>query len=109
MGEYGHNKKKVVFYSTDKAHADMKIRLKFDGLSQSSFFRGVIEGYINKDSAINDFVDRLKEKESAQGAAKRKETKRLLQKGKTAVDEFGLDDIDVESIFDIIAKEHPEL
>ncbi len=109
MTEYGHTKKKVVFYSTDKAHADMKIRLKFDGLTQSSFFRGVVDGYVNKDPAINDFIDRLKEKEQSQGNTKRKETTRLLKKGQEVTEKFGLDDSDVESIFDIIAKEHPEI
>ena len=109
MAEYGHNRKKVVFYSTDKIHADMKIRLKYDGLTQSSFFRGIMEGYINKDTAINDFIDRLKEKEGTQGATKRKKTKKMLADGEKTTALFGLDEQDVENIFDIIEKEHPEL
>jgi hypothetical protein len=109
MAEYGHNRKKVVFYSTDKIHADMKIRLKYDGLTQSSFFRGIMEGYINKDPAINDFIDRLKEKESAQGVTKRKRTKKTLAEAEKTTALFGLDEQDVENIFDIIEKEHPEL
>ena len=109
MTEYGHNRKKVVFYSTDKAHADMKIRLKYDGLTQSNFFRGIIAGYINKDPAINDFIDRLKEELGTQGARKRKQTVRLLEHGEEVSSKFGLGDADVENIFDIIEKEHPEL
>jgi hypothetical protein len=107
--EYGHNRKKVVFYSTDKAHADMKLRLKYDGLTQSSFFRGMIDGYINKDPAINDFIDRLKEKEQVQGAAKREHSNRLLQEGARTKNNFGLDETELENIFDIIEKEHPEI
>ena len=109
MAEYGHNRKKVVFYSTDKAHADMKIRLKYDGLTQSSFFRGVVEGYINKDPAISDFIDRLKEGLSMQGASRRQQSSRLTQQGTEAASKFGLGDAEVEDIFDIIQKEHPEL
>ena len=109
MTEQGHTRKKVVFYSTDKAHADMKLRLKYDGLTQSSFFRGVIDGYINKDPSINDFIDRLKETASTQGKSKRKETKKLLRKGEEVAKKFGLDENEVDSIFDIIEKEHPEL
>ena len=109
MPEYGHNRKKVVFYSTDKAHADMKLRLKYDGLSQSSFFRGVVAGYINKDPSINDFVDRLKEKEMSQGTTKRKQSRKLLKQGEEVSSAFGLGEEEVENIFDIIEKEHPEL
>jgi len=109
MAEYGHNKKKVVFYSTDKDHADMKIRLKYDGLTQSSFFRGIIQGYINKDPAISDFIDRLKEDLSVQGAAKRRQSNQLTQEGTEVSSKFGLGEAEVENIFDIIQKEHPEL
>ena len=109
MAEYGHSRKKVVFYSTDKTHAEMKIRLKYDGLTQSSFFRGIMEGYINKDPAINDFIDRLKEKEDSHGVTKRKKTKKMLADGERTKTLFGLDKQDVENIFDIIEKEHPEL
>lgn len=109
MAEYGHNKKKVVFYSTDKAHADMKVRLKYDGLTQSSFFRGIVKGYVNKDPAISDFIDRLKEELLIQGASKRQQSNRLMQQGEEASSKFGLGDTEVEDIFDIIQKEHPEL
>ena len=109
MAEYGHNRKKLVFYSTDKTHADMKVRLKYDGLTQSGFFRGIVEGYINKDPAINDFIDRLKEELSTQGASKRQQSNRLTQQGEEISSKFGLGDSEVEDIFDIIQKEHPEL
>jgi len=109
MAEYGHNRKKIVFYSTDKIHADMKIRLKYDGLTQSKFFRSLVEGYINKDPAINDFIDRLKTEEETQSVAKRKKTRKMLADGEKTAALFGLNEQDLENIFDIIEKEHPEL
>ena len=75
MAEYGHSRKKVVFYSTDKTHAEMKIRLK----------------------------------EDSHGVTKRKKTKKMLADGERTKTLFGLDKQDVENIFDIIEKEHPEL
>ena len=47
---YGTREKKIVFNDTDKRHADLKIRLQHDDLSQSEFFRAMITGYIEKDS-----------------------------------------------------------
>lgn len=107
--EYGHNRKKVVFYSTDKIHADLKIRLKYDGITQSAFFRGIMQGYIDKDPLINEFIDFLKTKEGGQGIQKRKQTRKLFEQGGDVATKFGLGDDEVESIFDIIEKEHPEL
>jgi len=34
---------------------------------------------------------------------------KLLEKGKKTEKDFGLTDVDVENIFDIIAEEHPDL
>ena len=107
--EYGHKRKKIVFYSTDKIHADMKIRLKYDGLTQSSFFRGLITGYVEKDPALVDFIDRLKEELGAQGVTKRRDSKRLLDPAQEVESKFGLNEREVEDIFDIIEKENPEL
>jgi len=107
--EYGHNKKKIVFYSTDKAHAEMKVRLKYDGLTQSSFFRGLIAGYVDKDEAIVDFIDRLKGDLGAQSNAKRKDSQRLLKTAQGVKNKFGLNEEEVEDIFDIIERENPEI
>ena len=52
MPEYGKNLKKVVFADTDKRHADLKIRLRYDGLTQLQFFQSIVTGYIEKDPRI---------------------------------------------------------
>ncbi len=54
--EYGDNTKKIVFYDTDKRHADLRIRLQYDEMSQNEFFRALITGYIKKDSRITSYI-----------------------------------------------------
>ena len=49
---YGKDTKKVVFYENEKKHADFKIRLNYDNLSQSEFFRAIISGYIEQDEDL---------------------------------------------------------
>ena len=44
--------KKIVFDDTDIRHAQLRIRLQNDGLSQAEFFRAMITGYIEKDKNI---------------------------------------------------------
>ena len=51
------NTKKIVFYDTDHSHAELKVRLKQDGISQSEFFRSVMTGYIIKKG--NETMDKL--------------------------------------------------
>ena len=102
--------KKVVFYDTDKRHADLKIRLHYDGLTQAGFFRGMVTGYLDKDPAIIDFIQRLKDTNNVQSVKKRRESNRLLEVGDETKKKFSLlEDDEVESIFDIIEKEFPEL
>ena len=106
----GPSNKKIVFYDTDKRHADLKIRLHYDGLTQASFFRSMVSGYLDKDPAIVDFIQRIKESKNIQSVKKRKETSKLIEAGEDTKNKFSLlGDDEVESIFDIIEKEFPEL
>ncbi len=103
-------KKKVVFYDTDKRHADLKIRLHYDGLTQSHFFRSMITGYLEKDAAMMDYITRLKESDGIHSVKKRKDSESLIEKGEVLKNKFAIfEDSEVENIFDLIEKEHPDL
>lgn len=106
----GETTKKVVFYDTDKRHANLKIRLHYDGLTQAGFFRAMVTGYLDKDPAIIDFIQRLKNDNGIQSIKKRRGSEELLQKGEETERKFSLlEDDEVENIFDMIEKEFPEL
>ena len=64
--KYGREGKKVVFYDTDKRHAELKIRLKYDQLTQAEFFRTLISGYLAKDKDILAFLHRYIQDEGKQ-------------------------------------------
>lgn len=103
-------KKKVVFYDTDKRHADLKIRLHYDGLTQSYFFRSIITGYLEKDAAVMDYITRLKQADGIHSIKKRKDSESLIEKGEVVKNKFAIfEDSEVENIFDLIEKEHPDL
>ena len=42
------NRKKIMFYDSEKRQADLRIRLRYDGMNQSHFFRAMISGYLEK-------------------------------------------------------------
>tara|TARA_Y100000114_G_scaffold156733_1_gene185011 strand:+ start:2011 stop:2352 length:342 start_codon:yes stop_codon:yes gene_type:complete len=102
-------RKKFMFYDTEKRQTDLRVRLKYDGMNQSHFFRAMISGYLEKDENILNYLDSYKEKNKIQGINKRKVSKKLLKDGEKTKDVFALDDGDIENIFDIIAEEHPDL
>ena len=110
-------RKKFMFYDTGKRQADLRIRLRYDGMNQSHFFRVMISGYLEKNeligfegaTALVDYLDNYKKQHQIQSVPKRQKSMKLLEKGKKNEKDFGLTDVDVESIFDIIAEEHPDL
>ena len=104
-GSYGANTKKIVFTDTDHRHAQFLIRLNHDGLKQSQFFRAIITAYINSDVRIQEYIDEV----TNFSLKKKQKSKRLRAKGHATASDFGLQDSEIESIFDLIEEEYPEL
>jgi len=103
------DKKKIVFYEVAKTQADLKIKLNYEGLTQSSFFRMMIQGYLQDDDRILEFLEKHKEKYKIQSSVKRNKNKNIRQQKKQEIRKFSLDGDDIEDIFDLIAEEHPDL
>ena len=103
--EYGKNLKRIVFTDTDHRHAQLVVKLKNDGITQAKFFRSLITGYLDGDSRLVEFV-----RENGKLSIQRKnKIQKLEEKGKALVQELGLDEEQVEDIFDMIAEEFPDL
>ena len=105
--KYGKTDKKILFYDTDKRHAELKIKLQYDGLGQSEFFRALVTGYLEEDPSITDFVDSYKENDGRQSKRQQQVTKKETEQGREILKTFAADEL--ETIFDIIEKENPEL
>ena len=103
--DYGKLNKRIVFTENDYRHAQLIIRLRSDGLRQSDFFRHIVSGYVSGDERIQTFVDDIKE----QSIKRKEKSKKLRKKGSKAMKDLGLNDSEVENIFDLLAQEHPEL
>ena len=101
--------KQVCFEDFDKKHADLKIRLHYDGLRQNEFFRLMMRKYINKDESMMAIIDDYKEQKGNQSIKNRNKSKQLIDKGRELEADFALDSEEVENIFDLLEKEYPEL
>ena len=52
--------KRIVFTDTTKRQADFRIRLGYDGMTQSEFFRAMISGYLEQDRNLLDYIEKYK-------------------------------------------------
>ena len=109
MSVYGEAGKKIVFYDSEKNHAELKIRLHYDGLTQSAFFREVVAGYVSQDENIVKFIQEVKERSDTQSKKKMKKISKMNKAKKQTVQKFALDESEIENIFDILEEECPEL
>ena len=109
MSDYGKRDKRISFMDTDKRSADLMIRLKHDGLTKTKFFREILTGYLEKDVAIVEFIERLKENQDIQSKSQSKIVKDADAKEIKNKKKFGLKDKEIENIFDLLEKEHPDL
>ena len=49
---YGKEEKKITFADTDQRHAELRLKLRRDGISQVDFFKSMVTGYIDNDPNI---------------------------------------------------------
>jgi len=104
------NKRKYVFYGKEEYLAEFKLRMEFHDLSQSEFLRACVEAVVAKEGLIEDFIEEYKEKKDKGKQKKmRKKIRQERNNAEELVAKLGLDDSEIENIFDIIAQEHPEL
>lgn len=103
--------KQILFLETEKRHADLKVKLKTYGITQSEFIRGCISGLINDDEQfLPYFFKLLEEKSYIKSAKNRNKNKEMINKGlNTLKEDFTIGDSEIENIFDIIEKDHPDL
>ena len=102
-------RKKFMFYDTEKRQADLRIKLQHDGMTQSTFFRVMISGYLENDEYIIDFINRFQEKYKMRGKHKIKKTRRLINQGEELKKKFNIDQDEIEDIFDLVEEEGPTL
>ncbi len=103
--EYGKDEKKIVFADTDKRHADLKIRLRYDGITQVQFFQALITGYIDKDPRVMEYIQSVKAELAKHGKKRIKKSYSLYQDGEESKKLFKLTEEETEELFDIIAQE----
>ena len=100
-----HNPQKVVkfvFSAYEKLSADLKIRLRYDNLSQTKFFAGIVSLYLENDKDMMRVIEKVKINKRAMGKTKLKRSKQDIEKGENTMKQIGLSESDRQHIYDMI-------
>lgn len=101
--------KRVIIKVPGTNHAEFKIRLNYDSLTQTAFFRAMMEGYISQDSSIVDYIERYKEDTGKQSRHRKKVVQKNIQDKKSTSRSFAIDADELSDLYDLVEKEFPEL
>jgi hypothetical protein len=106
-----HQPKKVVkfvFSAYEKLSADLKIRLRYDNLSQTRFFAGIVKLYLENDEDMIKVIYKVKRNTQAMGKNKLKSSENDIRKGNQIMEQLGITDTDKDNIFDMIELNRSE-
>lgn len=101
--------KRVIIKLQEKQHADFKILLNYDELTQTSFFRAIADGYIRRDDLIVSYIEKYKDTHGLQSKHKKKKRKDAEQERKQVIKNHALDVSEIDQLYDLVEKEFPEL
>lgn len=107
--KYAKDTKKFTFYAKDNLHAEFKIRMQHHSLTQSELLRACVQAVVDKDPVMETFIDDYKERTNKQSKKQRSKIKKDLEQSEEILNDFGIGDGEIDSIFDLIAREHPEI
>jgi hypothetical protein len=103
------NFKRIHFYADKDAHIRFRTSLEKHNMTMSEFLRACCEAVSEDDRSMIDFLNSYKEKSEKHSKKKSKILKKDLEKSDNLLEDLGIDENDIESLFDFIADQHPEI
>ena len=101
---YGQEEKKITFADTDKRHAELRLKLRRDGISQVDFFKSMVTGYINNDPNILMYITKVKQERNKIGKKKIERQNKDIEQGNQTLRDLGITDQDIDFVFDLIER-----
>jgi hypothetical protein len=106
-----HDPKKIVrfvFSTFEKTSADLKLRLRYDNLSQVKFFAGIVKLYLENDPDMIRVLYKVKSQAQVMGKKKLKRSVEDIGEGLDIMESLGITKKDKENIFDMIEMDLKE-
>jgi len=107
--EYGWLNRRVyptLYYdSTDSIYVNLIMRLEYEKLTKTEFFRAVVDGFINDNPHMVSFIEEYKENREIDSKRSRRMIRKERDKAQEVNERFALSPEDIENIFDLIGGE----
>jgi 3-deoxy-D-arabino-heptulosonate 7-phosphate (DAHP) synthase len=100
---------KIQFYANKDAHIRFRVSLEEHNMTMSEFLRACCNAITENDEQMLQFIDSYKESSEKHSKRNNKITKKDLQTGDSILKDLGIEEEDIESLFDFIADQHPEI
>ena len=101
--------RKIQFYANKDAHIRFRASLEKHNMTMSEFLRACCNAITEDDKDMLSFIDSFKESSEKHTKRNRKITKKDLKIGDSILNDLGIGEEDIESLFDFIADQHPEI
>lgn len=95
----------LYYDSTDSAYVKLIMKLEYEKLTKTEFFRAVANGFVNDDKNMTAFIEEYKESKQIDNKRSRRMIKKEREKARDIDRKFGLTTEDIENIFDLIGSE----
>ena len=102
-----NNGKKLVFNIDEDIHARFKIALFYDRMGQSTFIKHIIAGYLTNNKHLRNFIDEILAEKLSK--AKKRNRARDRKEENQTINDFALNEQEIQNIFDLIESENPDL
>ena len=107
--EYGQLNRRVyptLYYdSTDTVYVNLIMKLEYEKLTKTEFFRALVDGFIGDNKHINAFIEEYKENKQIDNKSNRKMIRKEREEADDVDRRFALSPEDIENIFDLIELE----
>jgi len=95
--------------SQDSVYVRMIMKLEYEKLTKTEFFRAIVHGFIDDDKDINSFITRYKEDKQIDSKRSRRMIKKQRDEASAIDRKFALSPEDIENIFDLIDSEEEDV
>jgi hypothetical protein len=101
--------KYIQFPSLISLDTNLRIKLKFDDVTKFWFFNEYVKAYLSEDPALEPFIAKIKESSMLSRKFRLKKYKEIKKKEQDIINRFGLNQNEIEDIFDLIEREEEDI
>lgn len=100
---------KIHFYANKDKHIRFKVALEKHNMTMSEFFRACCDAIIGDEEEMNSFLESYKLKSKKHSKRNMKILRKDAEQSENILADLGINEDDIESLFDFIADQHPEI